>query len=215
MAQTSEIGCLFDVDGVIIDSETQYSLFWDEIEKIYPTGIPNYSMKIKGSTLPTILHTYYATEEIRQDILNRLENFEDSMPLDIFPGTIDFLKELQTAGIPSSIVTSSTRAKMNRLHRLQPQLKQYFAAIIDGEMVTHPKPNPECYLKGAQKIGIPISQCIVFEDSINGIKAGKASGARVIALSTTLPESELIKLEPDKIIPSFVGFHISSFDNAF
>ena len=93
--------------------------------------------------------------------------------------------------------------------------KQYFAAIIDGEMVTHPKPNPECYLKGAQKIGIPISQCIVFEDSINGIKAGKASGARVIALSTTLPESELIKLEPDMIIPSFVGFHISSFDNAF
>ena len=128
MAQTSEIGCLFDVDGVIIDSETQYSLFWDEIEKIYPTGIPNYSMKIKGSTLPTILHTYYATEEIRQDILNRLENFEDSMPLDIFPGTIDFLKELQTAGIPSSIVTSSTRAKNESVTPATTSIKTIFCS---------------------------------------------------------------------------------------
>lgn len=215
MTQNIEIGCLFDLDGVIVDSETQYSLFWDEIEKIYPTGIPDYSMKIKGSTLPTILHKFYATDQIRQDILLRLKSFEDSMPLEIFTGAIDFLEELKIAKIPSAIVTSSTRAKMERLLQLRPQLKTFFAAIIDGDMVTYPKPDPECYLKGAKEIGKHISRCIVFEDSINGIKAGKASGAHVIAISTTLPESELKKLEPDLIIPSFAGFHVSSLYELF
>ena len=86
-------GCLFDVDGVIIDSETQYSIFWDGIEAIYPTGIPGYSMKIKGSTLPVILSKYYNSESVRQDILTRLERFEDTMQLNIFPSVIDYLQQ--------------------------------------------------------------------------------------------------------------------------
>ena len=204
------IGCLFDIDGVIIDSETQYSMFWDEIEKIYPTGIPNYSMVIKGSNLPSILHKYYPDEQARKEILHRLEIFEGSMPLDIFPGVIDFLEELKAASIPCVVVTSSTKEKMDRLYSLHPELKQYFVGTINGDMVTHPKPNPECYIKGAEMIDTDILKCIVFEDSINGLKAGKASGARVMALSTTLPEERLKTMEPEMIIPSFVGFHISS-----
>ena len=203
-------GCLFDVDGVIIDSETQYSAFWDEIESIYPTGIPGYSMKIKGSTLPVILNRYYASEATRQDLLRRLELFEDTMPLGIFPGVIDFLDELKAANIPCAIVTSSTRAKMERLHSLHPELWQYFTAIVDGEMVTRPKPDPECYVKGASLIGIRPGRCVVFEDSINGIKAGKAAGSYLVALSTTLPADTLKTMEPDMIIPSFAGFHVST-----
>lgn len=207
-------GCLFDVDGVIIDSETQYSIFWDGIEAIYPTGIPGYSMKIKGSTLPVILSKYYNSESVRQDILTRLERFEDTMPLNIFPGVIDFLQQLQAAGVPCAIVTSSTRAKMERLQRLHPELWPYFAAVIDGEMVSSPKPAPECYQKGASLIGLQPERCVVFEDSINGIKAGKAAGAYLVALSTTLPVESLKTMEPDMIIPSFAGFHVSTLIDA-
>lgn len=203
-------GCLFDIDGVIIDSEAQYSMFWDGIEQIYPTGIPNYSMVIKGSNLPSILCNYYPDELVRKEILQRLDIFENNMPLDIFPGVIDFLDELKAANIPCAVVTSSTKEKMDRLYTLHPELKQYFIGTINGDMVTHPKPNPECYLKGAEMVKADISKCIVFEDSINGLKAGKASGAQVIALSTTLPKEQLKTMEPDMIIPSFIGFHISS-----
>lgn len=205
---TQKWGCLFDVDGVIIDSETQYTIFWNGIEEIYPTGIPEYSLKIKGSTLPTILQNYYNDDTTRQDILHRLETFEATMPLNPFPHVIDFLLELKAASIPCVIVTSSTRAKMNRLLKLHPELKQYFTSIVDGEMVTHPKPDPECYLKGAKLIDTPASQCIVFEDSINGILAGKAAGSRLVALATTLPVSHLETMHPDMIIPSFAQLHI-------
>lgn len=205
---TQKWGCLFDVDGVIIDSETQYTIFWNGIEEIYPTGIPEYSLKIKGSTLPTILQNHYNDDTTRQDILHRLETFEATMPLNPFPHVIDFLSELKAASIPCVIVTSSTRAKMNRLLKLHPELKQYFTSIVDGEMVTHPKPDPECYLKGAKLIDTPASQCIVFEDSINGILAGKAAGSRLVALATTLPVSHLETMHPDMIIPSFAQLHI-------
>lgn len=202
-------GCLFDLDGVIIDSESQYSAFWDEIEKIYPTGIADYSMKIKGSNLSTIMQKYYHDENAKRDILNRLEAFEDTMPLGIFPGAEDFLKELKAAAIPCVIVTSSTCAKMERLLKIHPELGNYFAGIINGDMVTRPKPDPECYIKGASLIGANPADCIVFEDSINGLKASKLSGAYVVALSTTLPAERLKTMEPDMIIPSFAGFHIN------
>lgn len=202
-------GCLFDVDGVIVDSESRYTTFWNGIEELYPTGIPNYAISIKGSNLPTILHTYYDSDVVRHDIEQKLNEFETSMSYVIFQGVTDFLEELRLANVPCAIVTSSMPDKMERLFHSHPDLKHYFSGFIYGNMVTRPKPDPECYLKGAASIGIDISRCFVFEDSVNGLKAGKAANAHTIALSTTLSANRLKTLEPDMIIPSFIGFHIS------
>ena len=203
------IGCLFDLDGVLIDSESLYTRFWDEIEKTLPTGIPGFALKIKGSNLTSILDTYFAPST-HKEIIDKLQVFEDNMVYPIFTGVIDFLEELKSASIPCAIVTSSSMDKVKRLFELHPHFSQYFSGIITGDMVTHSKPNPECYLKGAMAINRDIADCYVFEDSIFGIQAGHAAGAHVIGLTTTLPASRIKEVEPEMIINSFNGFHLSS-----
>lgn len=181
---------LFDLDGVLIDSERLYTVFWDEIERIYPTGIPDFSVTIKGTTLPEIL-SLYPTEEIRADITRRLHEFQDNMDFPLLPGAIEFLDFLHGAGIPVALVTSSDSRKMERLFAKVPQLKDRFDVIVDASRVTRSKPDPQGYLIAAADCGADPADCIVFEDSFNGLKAGRASGARVIALATTHPAEKL------------------------
>lgn len=184
---------LFDLDGVIIDSEGLYTIFWSEIESIYPTGIPNFAVAIKGSTLPEIL-ALYPTEEIRMDVTSRLHDFQDNMKFPLMPGAMEFLQKLKDKGIPRALVTSSDPRKMERVYIQLPQLKGMFDVIIDASKVTKSKPDPQGYLLAAEELGTDIRDCVVFEDSFNGLKAGRASGAKVIALATTYPANVLAGL---------------------
>lgn len=181
---------LFDLDGVIIDSERLYTEFWSKIEEIYPTGIPNFPVAIKGSTLPEIL-VLYPTEEIRKDVTRRLNEFQDSMVFPLLPGAIDFLDSLKEQGIPRALVTSSDTRKMDCLFRQLPQLREKFDVILDASKVTKSKPDPQGYLIAAEALGAKPEECVVFEDSLNGLKAARASGAKVVALATTYPAEEL------------------------
>ena len=203
----NNIGVLFDLDGVIIDSETRYTVFWEDMEAKYPSGIPNFTTKIKGTNLSSIM-SHYTDENKKAAILKELTEFEKTMRYDIFPEAQRFLDDLRTARIPCVIVTSSGQSKMDRLFSQHPELKDYFSGIVTGEMVSHSKPNPECFIKGAEMIDVPASRCVVFEDSIYGVNAGIASGAKVVALTTTFPD-EIKKTEADRIIDSFADFRIS------
>lgn len=201
------IGVLFDLDGVIIDSESIYTELWENIEKIHPTGIENFAMKIKGSTLPQILGTYFPGQEQRRQIIQIIDDFESSMRYAPFPEAIRFTEELNAAGVRCAIVTSSSRLKMEKLYVQNPGLRNLFQAVITGDMVSHSKPHPEPYLLGAEAINVDIRNCFVFEDSLSGIESGKAAGATVIGLATTLPFSE-INGKACKTISGFTGFHI-------
>ena len=81
-------------------------------------------------------------------------------------------------------------------------------------MVSKSKPDPECFHKGAQSIGVPINDCIIFEDSPSGIEAALATGTKVIALATTLKIEDINK-KVDKIINSFVDFHVNDMLSVF
>lgn len=203
----NNIGVLFDLDGVIIDSETRYTVFWEDMEAKYPSGIPNFTTKIKGTNLSSIM-SHYTDENKKAAILKELTEFEKTMRYDIFPEAQRFLDDLRAARIPCVIVTSSGQSKMDRLFAQHPELKDYFSGIVTGEMVSHSKPHPECFIKGAEMIDVPASRCVVFEDSIYGVNAGIASGAKVVALTTTFPD-EIKKTEADRIIDSFADFRIS------
>lgn len=102
-----------------------------------------------------------------------------------FPGVLDFLKALKANGIPSAIVTSSDDTKMSFLFRRHPELLDYIQEVITGSMVKHSKPDPEGYLLGASKLGLAPEDCYVFEDSMQGVEAGRRSGATVVAVATT------------------------------
>lgn len=185
--KSKELKCavLFDLDGVLLDSEGQYSIFWEQMDHEYPTGIQQFASFIKGFHLARILN-YFENEDVRQQVLDKLLEFERHMNYEFFPGALEFVKELRSAGIPMAIVTSSDHKKMQALYSQYPEFPTLFDKIVTGDMVTKAKPDPDCFLMGARQLGVDIKDCIVFEDSRNGLIAGRESGALVIGISTTL-----------------------------
>ena len=178
-------GVLFDLDGVLLDSEGQYSVFWGQMEKEYATGIDHFASYIKGFHLARIL-SYFENDEVRQQVVDKLLEFERGMRYEFFPGALEFVQQLREARIPMAIVTSSDHKKMKALFSQHPDFPALFEIIITGDMVTKAKPDPDCFLLGAKQLGIDIKDCVVFEDSRNGLIAARASGARVIGVATTL-----------------------------
>lgn len=203
--QSSDIGVLFDLDGVILDTEGIYTEFWDRVNDLFPTGVEDFSKVIKGSCLEDILNTYF-DESNHQKIVHLLQDFQNNMPYRYFPYAIEWVKTLFDAGIPMCIVTSSDQKKMEAVYKQHPEFRGYFNAVIVGEMVSRAKPAPDCFLMGAELIGKDIKNCYIFEDSINGLQAALASGGHVIALSTTNSVSALGGA--DLVIPNFKGFSI-------
>lgn len=188
-----QCGILWDLDGVLLDSEGKYSIFWARMDEEHPTGIDNFASYIKGFHLNRIMG-YFESEEVRQQILDELLAFERDMVYEFFPGAIELVKQLRAAGIPMAIVTSSDRKKMQSLYSQHPEFPTLFDHIITGDMVTKAKPDPDCYLMGAKLLGIDIKDCIVVEDSRNGLIAGRESGARVIGIATTLSREAVNEL---------------------
>lgn len=207
MHDIATAGVLFDLDGVLIDSESLYTGFWDDMEHIYPTGIDDFAHVIKGTTLTDILATYFPDPDVQADLIRRVHEFEHDIRYPIFDGVIEFLDSLKAKGIPAAIVTSSDAVKMSELMAQHPGFATYFSAIVNGSMVRHSKPHPEGYLLGAKAIGRAPENCFVFEDSIQGLEAGNAAGCTVIGVATTNPR-ERIKDKAHKLIDGFTGFSV-------
>ena len=182
---------LFDLDGVIVDTEGQYSLFWKQIGEEYMPGMPDFALAIKGRTLTQIYDTYFPDAADRAAITERLNAFERQMDFPYIAGAREFLEALQAQGVPTAIVTSSNCDKMACLYARHPEIKNLVTAVLTAEDARHSKPAPDCYLAAAERLGADISNCIVFEDSPSGLAAGRASGAFVIGVSTSLAAAEI------------------------
>jgi HAD superfamily hydrolase (TIGR01509 family) len=204
-----KVAVLFDLDGVLIDTESLYTVFWDKVDDLYPTGVENFSKVIKGNTLDRILATYYPNKDIQKRIIDILKEYENDMKYVMFDGVIDFLTSLRDNGIPIAIVTSSNDAKMSHLFAQIPELDTYPGVIITDKSVKHGKPDPECYLLAASKLGFTPDRCVVFEDSIAGIKAGIKAGAKVVALATTLSK-DVLKTETNIVLDSIKDISVKN-----
>ena len=182
---------LFDLDGVIVDTEGQYSLFWKQIGEEYMPGMPDFALAIKGRTLTQIYDIYFPDTADRAAITERLNAFERQMDFPYIAGAREFLEALQAKGVPTAIVTSSNCDKMACLYARHPEIKNLVTAVLTAEDARRSKPAPDCYLAAAERLGADISKCIVFEDSPSGLAAGRASGAFVIGVSTSLAAAEI------------------------
>ncbi|MDE6007614.1 MAG: HAD family phosphatase [Muribaculaceae bacterium] len=191
MQVTAKIGILFDLDGVLIDSENGYSEIWKKINKDFPTGIDNLEVIIKGCTLEKILSDYFPAKDMSEKVTKRLYDLEAQMHYDYKPGAKELLRQLSESGIPKVLVTSSNADKMRHLFNELPELEECFDHIITANLIKRSKPDPEGYLLGASKINLNAARCVVFEDSLQGVKAGRNAGAFVIGVAGTLPASTL------------------------
>ncbi len=201
-------GVLFDLDGVILDTEGIYTQFWDAVEQRYPTHIPSFSSVIKGSNLYEILHNHYHDEETRQHVTEMLNDFQRNMKYEYFAGAESFIQELNDAGIPACIVTSSDQKKMDAVYEQHPNFRAHFAAVVTGESVKNAKPHPECFILGAKLIDCDPQDCLIFEDSVNGLKAARAAGGCVVGLPTT-NSRDVVSQYADVLLDSFDGLTLN------
>lgn len=206
MDNTKCIAALFDFDGVVMDTETQYSLFWNKIGEQYFPQIEEFGRIIKGQTLTQIYAKYFADmEKEQQDITTCLNLFEKEMAYEYIPGVVDFMKDLRAHGVKMAIVTSSNDLKMANVYKVHPELKELVDRILTAEMFTRSKPAPDCFLLGAEVFGTVPQNCVVFEDSFHGLEAGNAAGMAVVGLCTTNPK-EAIADKCKLLMPDFTAF---------
>lgn len=199
---------LFDLDGVVFNTEPQYTIFWGEQGRLYHPEVPDFGQVIKGQTLVQILDRWFPGQnELQKKITAELDDFEIKMNYEYVPGVEKFLSELKNAGVPTAVVTSSNEAKMLNVYRVHPEFKSYFNRILTSEHFKRSKPDPDCYLLGAKVFDAEPSQCVVFEDSFNGIRAGRSAGMTVVGLSTTNP-ADKIQSECQLVIPDFTQFSV-------
>lgn len=204
MKQKDFKAALFDLDGVVLDTESQYSEFWGAMGRKYHPETPDFAWRIKGMTLDQIYDAWFAgLTDVQADITRQLNEFEKQMSFPYIAGLPDFVQELREAGIKTAIVTSSNDIKMQSALRAHPEFKTMFDRILTSDDYTGSKPDPSCYLTAASLFGVPATDCAVFEDSINGLKAGRASGAFVVGLATTNPR-EVVEKMADLTVADFM-----------
>ena len=200
------IVALFDFDGVVMDTESQYTIHWNKQSEKYGLGIADFGRVIKGQTLTQIFENYFAhVPELHEQITEELIAFQQTMHFEYIAGVKDFMQHLREHGVKMAIVTSSDLDKMNIVYREHPELPSMVDEILTAERFAQSKPHPECFLLGASVFNVPIENCVVFEDSFHGLEAGNRAGMKVIGLATTNP-AEAIKDKVTLVIPDFEGF---------
>lgn len=192
---------LFDLDGVVFDTEPQYSVFWGSQCRLYHPEHPGLENEIKGMTLTEIYDQWFSgpIEKEQPVITARLDEYERQMHYDYIEGFEQLIADLRQHGVRTAVVTSSNVPKMESVYRQQPGFKALFDAILTSEDFAASKPDPDCYLRAAQQLGVQPDECIVFEDSFNGLKAGRAALMKVVGLSTTNPVEAIRSLSDIQI----------------
>jgi len=203
-------GVLFDLDGVLVDSTPAVARVWTKWatkhgfvpEEVVRQAHGRPSITTIRELLPHADHDAENREVERGEI----EDVEGVIPL---PGALELLQ-----AIPQdrwAIATSCTRRLAEvRIRAAGLPLPKHMITSTD---VQHGKPDPEPYVKAAKILGFVSVDCIVVEDAPAGIQAGKASGARVLALRTTAPDSELTQSGADWIANDLGSLRLNSPDH--
>jgi len=178
--------CLFDLDGVIVDTAHHHFIAWQrlaqEVLNLPFTAEDNESLKglSRLESLEFILAEgqRVASAQQKEDWMKLknawyLESVESITPDDLLPGTAALLKELKASGVRIALGSASKNAPMI-LQKLN--IADWFDVVIDGNVVKNSKPNPEVFLTGAAQLHVLPSQAVVFEDAVSGVQAAKAGG---------------------------------------
>ena len=182
----SSMVVLFDFDGVIMDTETHYTNFWDSVGEKY-LNKSGFGMTVKGQSLKLIYGKYFTGEfeKLIPEMTEMIDDMELNMTYEYVPGAKELIVDLKKNGIRMAIVTSSDDRKMDLVYKQHPDLPGLFDYIVTANQFTHSKPHPECYQIAMLKLNVKPNQAVVFEDSIYGIKSGTDAGAFVVGVATT------------------------------
>lgn len=192
-------GAIFDWDGVIIDSGKLHARSWQLLAaELGQTLAPDSFMRgfgMKSARIIEDIHGWASEPAAVAGLTNRKEALYRELVAEgeiaPLPGVAEWLQRLQEAGIPCAVASSTQRENIDAvLHRIG--LEQAFLEIISAEDVVHGKPNPEVFIKAAERLGVSSAHVVVFEDAHVGIEAAHAAGMKVVAVATTHPLEQLL-----------------------
>lgn len=195
--------CIFDLDGVIVDTAVYHYQAWKRLANQLGFDFTEHdNEKLKGvsrtKSLELILGWGGVTKTPQeQEELATLKNtwyvdmISKMTPAEILPGAKEFLEACRAAGLKTALGSAS---KNSGMILEKTGITHLFDAIIDGNKVTKAKPDPEVFLKGAEEVGIPPAQCVVFEDAIAGVEAAKAGGMKAVGVGDpdVLHEADMV-----------------------
>jgi beta-phosphoglucomutase len=194
-------GVIFDLDGVLIDTGPFHRKSWYDLaekedlamsdELFYSTfGMQNYLIipKLVGKQLP-------------RDEIDRMSDWKEQRYRDLIKGKLKLLdgvkpllEDLKSRRFALAIGTSAPQANLDFMFE-HITLSGFFDAYVTGEEVLNSKPAPDTFLKASEKLSIPPDKCVVVEDAVAGVQAGKAAGMAVVAVTNTTDRARLVQAD--------------------
>ena len=195
--------CIFDLDGVIVDTAVYHYKAWKRLANELGFDISEeQNEKLKGvsrmRSLELILQWggITKTEAEQEELATKkngwyVEMISHMTPAEILPGAKEFLETCRAAGLKTAL-GSASKNSMTILDKIN--LAYLFDAVIDGNHVSKPKPDPEVFLKGAEALNVMPADCVVFEDAIAGIEAAINGGMKAVGIGSpkVLTEADLV-----------------------
>jgi beta-phosphoglucomutase len=197
----NKMGVIFDLDGVLVDTGWAHKHAWFAFAQKQGVDISDdFFCTTFGMTndriIPMLFGRTLSPPQIKQlsDWKERLYRriIADKLTLD--DGVETLLADLKKRGLSLAIGSSAPKANLD-LIRERLNFDKYFDAYVTCEDVTEGKPSPQTFLKAAARISIPPSNCIVVEDAVQGVEAGKSAGMAVVAVTTTRTRTDLAKAD--------------------
>ncbi|MGN0506954.1 MAG: HAD family hydrolase [Lachnospiraceae bacterium] len=201
-------GILFDMDGLVLDTEKLYTRFWQEAAQAfgYPmTRVQALGMRSlnRGAGLAK-LQSYFGDtvdyEAIRAKRIALMNAFIEKEGVEVKPGIRELLAYLKEKGIKTAIATSSPLERTTE-YLTSVGLEREFDRLVSGYMVERGKPEPDIYLYAAKELGLALSECMVLEDSPAGLLAAKRAGC----LPVMIPDQDEPDEETKKLLYAQVG----------
>jgi len=205
--------CIFDLDGVIVDTARYHYLAWKRLAKELGIDLTlEDNERLKGvsrmRSMEIILEIggISISEHEKERLANKkntwfVDYIERMAPEEIFPGVKLLIKDMRELGIKTALASSSKNAKtvIQLLH-----IRNEFDVVVDGTMITHTKPHPEIFLLAADRLGVEPEACLVFEDAEAGVEAALAAGMKCVGVG-----SPAMLKEANRIVSTTSEFQIA------
>ncbi len=209
-----EYGLIFDMDGVVIDSNPYHKIAWGRFlkGKGIPCDDPFFDNVLSGRTGPTSLRIIFGDdlpESLLEEYLREVdENYQNILRQtdEVYPiaGLYDFLSAVRGNGYRLALATSAPPLNIELgLEKLK--LEGVFEVVVGKVDVVHGKPDPEVYLTTVERLGLPVENCIVFEDSKAGIQSALGAGMPVVGIASGHSREELLKEGVSLAVDDFTG----------
>ena len=202
--------CIFDQDGTMFDTERLFGIAWREAVNRLGLAPPvddafhDSLCGTAGETMLSRIRARYPSADpaaIRDLCFRLCFEMQDS-DLTEKPGLHDIVDALRARGIRLAIGSSTRRSQILRNLR-RSGLDNAFEVVVSGDDIAHSKPHPECFLKAAAALGLPPSDCCVFEDSFNGVRAARSAGCITIMIPDRIQPTDEIRALADAVCPDF------------